>query len=64
MEKLKSEIVDISYKISLAIQEGRIYEASNLRLLLNIKIDTLIKRKRNVDSALEKLSKRLDSKLD
>lgn len=59
MEKLKKEIIDISLQISKEIAEGRLYEASNLRLLLNIKIDKLIKQKRNIDSALEKLSKRI-----
>jgi hypothetical protein len=58
MKKLQQEIIDLSFKISEKISQGDIYGASNLRLLLNIKIDKLIKHKRKVEAALEKLNAR------
>lgn len=62
MKKLKEEILKINLGIAKAVEEGKFGEASNLRLLLNIKIDKLIKRKRQIDYALEKLNMRIDAK--
>lgn len=55
MEKLRKEAIEISVKITHLISEGNFREASDLRLLLNYKVDQLLKLKRLYTQALEKM---------
>jgi hypothetical protein len=50
MEKLKSEILNINLLIAQSVMLGQFIEASNLRLLLNVKIDQLISLTRKMKS--------------